>query len=161
MRQLPAVPRTAAPRTRPAPRCQTSAPRNAIRQTIATDLRLARRAPHCRATDPPAPRCQTFAPRNGSRQTIATGPPPRLRTPAPPRLQRNPPNHRYAPARRASNPPSITPLVTDHPRKPPNPRQRLIPSRNAKRANCILPYSWPFQSRASGGYKIFCCYSQL
>ena len=34
MLQLPA-----APRTRPAPRCQTSAPRNGSRQTIATDLR--------------------------------------------------------------------------------------------------------------------------
>ena len=50
--QLPAVPRTAAPRTRPAPRCQTSTPRNGSRQTVATDPRS--------------------APRNASRQTIST-----------------------------------------------------------------------------------------
>ena len=91
-------------------------------------------------------RCDSSPPRHGPAPRPAVKPPPRAtqsakpspRTSAaspnpraPPRLQRNPPTHRYAPARRAS--------------------QRLLPSRNAKRANCILPYSWPFQSCASGG----------
>ena len=29
--------------------------------------------------------------------------------------------------------------------------QQFTKSRNASRANCILPYSWPFSCRASGG----------
>ena len=95
-----------------------------------SDTPAPRRAPHCRATDPP--RCQTFAPRNAIRQTIATDlrrvsePPPRRVSNAIRQTIVTPP------PRRASNPPSITPRVTDHPRKPPNPRPAAPPNASSQ-----------------------------